>query len=94
MKVRQKAPAQRRQHLARRLVRRAVRLRGQQGGDEVGVGRRAHRRRCAGRARRPRALSSAVLVRLPLWPSARLPPVSRVRKDGWAFSHVPEPVVE
>ena len=29
-----------------------------------------------------------------MWPSARLPPVSRVRKDGWAFSQVPEPVVE
>ena len=40
------------------------------------------------------ALSSLVLVRLPLWPSARLPPVSSVRNDGCAFSQVPEPVVE
>jgi hypothetical protein len=38
--------------------------------------------------------SSAVLTRLPLWPSARPLPVAVVRKVGCAFSHVVEPVVE
>jgi hypothetical protein len=41
-----------------------------------------------------RSASSLVLVRLPLWPRARLPPVTRLRKLGWAFSQVPLPVVE
>src|SRR3954454_7442182 len=38
--------------------------------------------------------SSAVLVRLPLWPSAIPPPWADGRYDGWAFSHVHDPVVE
>ena len=40
------------------------------------------------------AASSAVLVRLPLWPSAMPPPCWAGRYDGCAFSHVHEPVVE
>jgi len=38
--------------------------------------------------------SSAVLTRLPLWPSAMPLPVAVVRNVGCAFSHVVEPVVE
>ena len=38
--------------------------------------------------------SSAVLTRLPLWPSAMPVPVRVVRKVGCAFSQVDEPVVE
>ena len=38
--------------------------------------------------------SSAVLTRLPLWPSAMPLPAAVVRKVGWAFSQVVEPVVE
>ena len=38
--------------------------------------------------------SSAVLMRFPLWPSARLPNPPIDRKDGWAFSQVHAPVVE
>ena len=38
--------------------------------------------------------SSAVLTRLPLWPSAIPLPVAVVRNVGWAFSQVVEPVVE
>ena len=37
---------------------------------------------------------SAVLTRLPLWPSAMPVPVDVVRNVGCAFSQVPEPVVE
>ena len=37
--------------------------------------------------------SSAVFVRLPLWPRARWP-VAVVRKVGWAFSQTLAPVVE
>ena len=40
-----------------------------------------------------RARSSWVLVRLPLWPSARWP-VAVCRNVGCAFSHTLEPVVE
>jgi len=43
---------------------------------------------------RTRRASSLVLVRLPLWPRARLEPVDSVRKLGCAFSQVPDPVVE
>jgi hypothetical protein len=39
------------------------------------------------------ALSSAVLVRLPLCPSA-MAPWPAARKVGWAFSQTEEPVVE
>jgi hypothetical protein len=47
------------------------------------------------RAARPTSSrSSAVLVRLPLWPSAIEPRSAVVRKVGWAFSQVLEPVVE
>ncbi len=45
-------------------------------------------------AARASSASSAVLTRLPLWPSARPVPAGVVRKLGWAFSHVVEPVVE
>ena len=38
--------------------------------------------------------SSAVLTRLPLWPSASPLPVAVVRNVGCAFSQVVEPVVE
>ena len=38
--------------------------------------------------------SSAVLTRLPLWPSAMPVPVAVVRKVGCAFSQVDDPVVE
>ncbi len=38
--------------------------------------------------------SSAVFTRLPLWPSAIPLPAAVVRKVGWAFSQVVEPVVE
>ncbi len=38
--------------------------------------------------------SSAVLTRLPLWPSATPLPAAVVRKVGCAFSQVVEPVVE
>ena len=44
--------------------------------------------------RRRASASSAVLTRLPLWPSAMPVPASVVRKTGWAFSQVDEPVVE
>ncbi|SLJ83143.1 Uncharacterised protein [Mycobacteroides abscessus subsp. abscessus] len=43
---------------------------------------------------RARPASSAVLTRLPLWPSARPEPTAVVRKIGWAFSQVTPPVVE
>ncbi len=45
-------------------------------------------------AARVRLASSAVLTRLPLWPSAMPVPAVVVRKMGCAFSHVVEPVVE
>ena len=38
--------------------------------------------------------SSAVLTRLPLWPSAMPLPAAVVRNVGWAFSQVVDPVVE
>ena len=40
-----------------------------------------------------RIASSWVLVRLPLWPSARWP-VAVERNVGWAFSQTLDPVVE
>jgi len=43
---------------------------------------------------RARCASSAVLTRLPLWPSAMPVPAAVVRKIGCAFSHVVDPVVE
>ena len=39
------------------------------------------------------SLSSAGLVRLPLWPSA-IEPCAVARNVGWAFSHTEAPVVE
>ena len=42
---------------------------------------------------RSRCASSEVLIRLPLWASARPPPSVELRV-GWAFSHTLEPVVE
>jgi hypothetical protein len=39
------------------------------------------------------AASSSVLMRLPLWPSARLPDAVE-RKVGWAFSQTEAPLVE
>ena len=48
-----------------------------------------------GRALRARSSrSSAVLTRLPLWPSDEPLPVAVVRNVGCAFSQVVEPVVE
>jgi hypothetical protein len=41
-----------------------------------------------------RSARSAVLTRLPLWPSAMPVPVRVVRNVGCAFSQVDEPVVE
>ena len=41
-----------------------------------------------------RAASSAVLTRLPLWPSATPVPAAVFRNTGCAFSQVVEPVVE
>ncbi len=38
-------------------------------------------------------VSSSMLIRLPLCPSAR-PPLGVERKVGWAFSHTDEPEVE
>ena len=38
-------------------------------------------------------ISSAVLIRLPLWPSA-IDPSAVGRNVGWAFSQTLEPVVE
>ena len=72
---------------------------GEQLGDQVGVGGGPHGLRSppgAGRAAHPRtsSRSSAVLTRLPLWPRAIPLPVAVVRKVGWAFSQVVEPVVE
>jgi hypothetical protein len=43
---------------------------------------------------RSRAARLAVLVRLPLWPSASPPPVALVLKAGWAFSQREAPLVE
>ena len=51
------------------------------------------RRRTATRQSRDPVASSWVLIRLPLWPSARSP-VAVARKVGWAFSQTLEPVVE
>jgi hypothetical protein len=46
----------------------------------------------------PRSSSSSrrasVLVRLPLCPSATIPPCRRFRVTGWEFSHLFAPVVE
>jgi hypothetical protein len=39
------------------------------------------------------AASSRVLIRLPLWPSAR-PPHGVARNVGWAFCHTDDPLVE
>ena len=45
-------------------------------------------------AARALVASSAVFTRLPLWPSAMPVPAAVVRKIGWAFSQVVDPVVE
>ncbi len=45
-------------------------------------------------ASRARAASSVVFTRLPLCPSATPVPAVVLRKTGWAFSQVVEPVVE
>ena len=82
------------QHLHRGLLDDDVRARGEQRGEQVGVGGGADRSACGCRPRRASSASSAVLTRLPLWPSARPVPVGVVRKLGWAFSQVVEPVVE
>jgi hypothetical protein len=46
------------------------------------------------RAESTSSRSCAVFTRLPLWPSAIPLPAAVVRKVGWAFSQVVEPVVE
>ena len=49
--------------------------------------------RWSGSSSRSQASSSWVLVRLPLWASAR-PPLRVARKVGWALCHTEAPVVE
>ena len=87
-------PAQPGQEPHRGLLDADVGRRGrEQLGDEVGVGAGAHAAAVAegvGTSSR----SSAVLTRLPLWPSAMPLPAAVVRNVGWAFSQVVDPVVE
>ena len=93
-KTSENAPAQRGQQPHRGLLDADVGGRGgEQLGDEVGVGARAHAAAVAER-RATSSRSSAVLTRLPLWPSAMPLPAAVVRKVGWAFSQVVDPVVE
>ena len=80
------------QHVHCGLLDGDVRAGGEQRGQQVGVGR--GRRRVVTPARSASTASSAVFTRLPLWPRARPVPAGVVRKLGWAFSQVVEPVVE
>jgi len=56
-------------------------------------GRRPGKRACSPSAPLAMAASSRVLIRLPLWPRARLA-TGVDRKVGWAFSQVEAPLVE
>ena len=84
--------AQPRQHVERRRLEGAVGVVGEQRRDQGGVGGVAAgraRRGAASSPRRPstRSRSSAVLMRLPLWASATVPP-AWPPSVGWAFSQV------
>ena len=69
---------------------------GQQRAEDVGVGGGGDGAAVcpSSPSSRARAASSAVLTRLPLWPSATPVPAAVLRNTGCAFSQVVEPVVE